>query len=57
VALEEDRERVRNYMTENKRAGPNGRSPDELRDTSWRLSRQIIEMTMQAGSGQPAPRR
>ena len=54
MALEEDKERVRNYMTGNKRAGPNGRSPDELRDTSWRLSRQIIEMTTQAGSGHPS---
>lgn len=30
------------------------RSIEELRDTSWRLSRQIINMTTEAGSGHPS---
>lgn len=30
------------------------RSLEELRDTSWRLSRQIIKMTTEAGSGHPS---
>lgn len=30
------------------------RSVEELRDTSWRLSRQIINMTTEAGSGHPS---
>jgi transketolase len=30
------------------------RNIDELRDTSWRLSRQIIEITTKAGSGHPS---
>lgn len=32
----------------------NARSADELRQTSWRLSRQIINMTTEAGSGHPS---
>lgn len=32
----------------------NRRSVDELRQTSWRLSRQIISMTTEAGSGHPS---
>lgn len=34
--------------------GSNNRSIDELRKTSYRLSRQIIEMTTEAGSGHPS---
>lgn len=39
---------------EHKQAHVHARSLTELADTSWRLSRQIIEMTTRAGSGHPS---
>ncbi len=41
-------------MLNNGNQSPSGRSLDELRETSWRLSRQIIQITTKAGSGHPS---
>lgn len=41
-------------MNENRNDHRPKRSVEELQDTSWRLSRQIIKMTTEAGSGHPS---
>lgn len=41
-------------MSLKEKQGKQTRSPDQLQEISWRLSRQIIEITTKAGSGHPS---